>query len=329
MNLTEVSGKMTFATNVTIIDISSGGVALKADRRLNIDNEYALKIESGRGQISLKGLVVWSSLSGAEKGPKGDIVPIYTAGMQFTDMTPAKMAWLKRFIEEHKTGDEEETPHGRRLDVRFRIMLPEKTVLQFPENYRVLKISLGGMLIESDHGLDIESRLPMELSLRDNESLSFLGRVASCHAMDADGPKHHIGIEFLELTDDRKKALNAFIAYCAGREGDAETAPLWSIQREDAATASRTFTEKVESLYRSYKKTGFYEILGIREYADEGQIRAAFLALAQELDPDKIPGVPDEVKLKVREIFTHLSAAYSAVMEPRKKVNRKGDTRTG
>ncbi len=92
-----INGKMVFATDVKILDISVGGVSLKADRRLDIGNEYVLKLENRDRLISVKGVVVWSSLSGTREGAGGEAVPIYTAGLKFTDSSPEKIEELLSF----------------------------------------------------------------------------------------------------------------------------------------------------------------------------------------------------------------------------------------
>ena len=45
LDLVEVNGKMSLTDKVEVLDISLGGVALKADRRLNIGKEYMIKLQ--------------------------------------------------------------------------------------------------------------------------------------------------------------------------------------------------------------------------------------------------------------------------------------------
>ena len=101
MNDCEVNGKMALATEVKIIDISISGIALKANRRLNIDGDYTLTLE-GRKTISLRGTVVWCSLIETRKSSKGEMIPIYSAGMQFKDMSTERITGLQYLIESHK-----------------------------------------------------------------------------------------------------------------------------------------------------------------------------------------------------------------------------------
>jgi len=218
LNLSEVKGKMISATEVKIIDIGIGGIAFSADRRLDIGSEYALKIENNNRVISLKGCVIWSSLNEAKKGPKGEMIPIYIAGMKFIALTPEKTIELQKFID--VSGEEEvQIPNGRRLNIRFHIKVPEKTILQFPEDYKVINISLGGMLIEYDHVIEVGSKIPMELSFPGAGFIIFPGIIAVCHLTETKSlKKYYIGIEFTVLSDQEKQVLTKFIEYYSAAE---------------------------------------------------------------------------------------------------------------
>ena len=214
LNDREVHGKMALATEVKIIDISISGISLKANRRLNIGSDYTLKLQGSR-TISLKGTVVWCSLTETRKGTQGEIIPIYSAGMQFKDMSTERITELQYLIESHKI-EEVHVIGGTRLHIRFHIKDPENASLIYPDNYIVKTISLGGMLIECLKTFEIESRIPMEMFICDDNPLKFVGRVASCQAIDKEGQKqYHMGIEFLDLTEKDREILASFIDHCA------------------------------------------------------------------------------------------------------------------
>ena len=221
LKIQEINGKMLFATQVKVIDISAGGISIKANRRLNIGREYSLKLE-GMKAISLRGSVIWSSLGESRGRSNGEVVPIYSAGLKFTNMTEEKTAELLSFIESNK---KEEVPviGGTRLHIRFRINDPKKAILNFPSSYKVKEISLGGMLIECVRGLEIESRIPMELYIQAANPVEFVGRVASCEVIVRDGQKQYdIGIEFIELTGKDKAMVASFLKQCAVTEAGEE-----------------------------------------------------------------------------------------------------------
>jgi hypothetical protein len=164
--------------------------------------------------ISVKGSVVWSKISGTKKGSRDDVIPIYSAGMRFGDMTGEKTYELANFIERvtHATYEDARRLSGLRFNMRFPISAPGRALLGLSEHYRVRKLSLGGMLIESTGPLAIEDRIPMELFLPGERRIQFIGRIASSFAApDVDPPNYDIGIEFFEMPDDDKSALKEFI----------------------------------------------------------------------------------------------------------------------
>jgi hypothetical protein len=204
---------MVLATEMQVIDISISGICLKANRRLNIGSDYTLKLE-GRKTISLRGTVVWCSLTETRKGPEEEMIPIYAAGMQFKDMTTERITELQYFIESHKI--EEVHVLGARLNIRFHLKEPENALLICPDDYKVETISLGGMLIECLRNFEIESRIPMEMFIHEDNPLKFVGRVASSRVIDKEGQKqYNIGIEFLDLTEKDREILSSFIDYNA------------------------------------------------------------------------------------------------------------------
>jgi Tfp pilus assembly protein PilZ len=211
-NVTEVNARMMFATEVEVIDISIGGILIKANRRLNIGHEYALKLDAKNKVIPVKGTVVWSSLDECRAGENEEVVPIYAAGMKFANMTAERIAELLNFIESNKKA-EVHVIEGNRLSVRFHLDNMEKAVLNIPANYEIREVSLGGMLIECPQDFEIEGTIPMSLSLHDDKLVKFTGRVASCRVINCDGQKRYaIGIEFLDLTDKDREVLRTFIA---------------------------------------------------------------------------------------------------------------------
>lgn len=102
LNDLEVNSKMISATEMKVVDISISGISLKANRRLNIGREYTLKL-IGRTAVSLRGIVAWCSLIEIRKISHRQMMPIYSAGLQFKNMSAEKTAELLNFIEDHKS----------------------------------------------------------------------------------------------------------------------------------------------------------------------------------------------------------------------------------
>ena len=217
LDIMEMNGMMMFANEVEILDISSGGVSLRADRRINIGTEYSLKIRDKGGVIPIQGTVVWSFLSGTKKNQDGETVPLYTAGMSFSGLSSETTGRLTRFIAErcqqHYGNDDVHCQSGLRFNIRYAINAGETALLNYPESFRVKKIGLGGMLIESTHEIEVEKRLPMELSLPGEELVMFWGRVASCLPTDRGERRlFAIGIEFVDTAESERARLVEFIS---------------------------------------------------------------------------------------------------------------------
>jgi c-di-GMP-binding flagellar brake protein YcgR len=321
LNDLEVNGRMIAATEMKVVDISISGISLKVNRRLNIGSEYSLKLEGGTS-VSLRGIVVWCSLIETRKISDREMMTIYSAGLQFKNMSAEKTTELLNFIEAHKV-EEVHVVGGARLHVRFHINDPKKAILNFSAGYTVKTISLGGMLIECVQDLEIESRVPMELFIHIDKPVEFVGRVASCHVIDSDGQKQYsIGIEFLNLTEEDREVLASFIDYTAliDKEigNEAETAADKSAG-ENIPVISREFIDEVEYLYKWHKTMGYYKMLGIKEYATDEQIKHAFLTKTRDFHPDKFPGVSDDLKQKLNELFSYFNAARSTLLDPKKR----------
>ena len=218
LDLIEINGKMSLTDKVEVLDISLGGVALKADRRLNIGKEYSIKLQEKGKTLDVKGIVVRSELSGIEERSHGERASIYTAGLVFKNGYMDKMADFLRPIEQNR---KKKTPAAvdRRLNVRFNITTPRDEILSYPLQFKVRLISLGGMLIQARQSVEINSSIPMELSLNTDNAVTFISRVVSCDKMENDDHSYYnIGVQFASLTDKDKAQLKTFIDYLAELE---------------------------------------------------------------------------------------------------------------
>jgi Tfp pilus assembly protein PilZ len=219
----DIHGKMLFANEVRVINICMSGISLKSDRRFEIGREYSLKLEYEDKVLPLNGAVMWSVLSGRGRGLFGENIPIYKAGIKFTTVPTDKLNELidvvMDVIDSHERDHYEleelhKVSEQGLINTRFHIDPIEKTVLNSPVSYRLRKVSLNGMVIESGHELAIGTRLPMELSLPGNRVISFDGRIAYCLKMQAEGKAlHSIGIEFAEMSLTHRERLKEFMLH--------------------------------------------------------------------------------------------------------------------
>ena len=223
LDLIEINSKMRFANKVEIVDISFGGVALKADSRLNIGREYLIRLGDEENSLDVKGIVIRSELSGIEERSNGERVSIYTAGIRFRDDSVDKIAdFFHNAIQHHKK-EKVEMTIDQRINVRFQITAPWEKILSFPAQFKMKEISLNGMLIRTDQPLGIKSVIPLELSLKADNPVHFSGRVASCRMTEGKGQaSYEIGVAFLDLTDKDRTLIKTFIDYLAVTRVNAE-----------------------------------------------------------------------------------------------------------
>lgn len=103
-----IHSNMILASYLKIIDVSLGGMSFEADRRLNMGKKYSLTIKTQGVLATVKGVVVWCSLTKHTKNTKGDIIPIYKCGIEFTDVEPAEIQQIIDSVESQKREVDEE-----------------------------------------------------------------------------------------------------------------------------------------------------------------------------------------------------------------------------
>jgi hypothetical protein len=85
-------GRLDHDHTVDIMDMSVGGAAVKADRRLTVGSEYAMKLETPDGGIAVKGVVVRSRMLGIWENFQGERVPIYASAVKFREGSEEQIA---------------------------------------------------------------------------------------------------------------------------------------------------------------------------------------------------------------------------------------------
>ena len=206
----DVKCRVFFTTEVKILDISFGGVALSVNKRLNMGQEYTLKIESESNTISLKGVVVWENMTSLTSEVKGKNFPIYEVGIKFHEVLTGKGVALLNFISGNIS---DKAIKARIQGLRVKIIQADNTIISDDhDSYYVKIIGLGGMLIESREELDIEGRFSMEMISEDLKPIKFLGRTAYCMEIPGKTPKcYDTGIEFIEMNEEDRARLKEFI----------------------------------------------------------------------------------------------------------------------
>jgi len=214
----DISGRIMLANKVEIRNLSVGGVLLKTDKRLNVGTIYMLRLESKGKLLTIPCKVVRAELSESHEDSIGQSIPIYSAGMQFTNVSNEQINAINDFLKGHVIGyqKQEHTAMDKisdlRLYVRFLIKTPEKATIQRYDSYKVKDISMGGIRMESDYCLDIGEIQLMEIVFPGEKVVKFSGKVISSFMLGDKEPKQYdIGIEFLDMSDQDKEVIKSFV----------------------------------------------------------------------------------------------------------------------
>ena len=200
-------GNLLYSSDIEVLNISIDGAAIETTKRLELNHEYTFKIQYKDANLTLKGRVVWAILISKEKKESKTSIPVYRAGVAFADTLSEKANLLLDFIEEHKI----KTFESRLGTVRFKISNTDNIKIDLPYRYKVKKISLAGMLAETEYPMEIDSDHDIELFLNDNV-INIVGRIANCEKLE--GGKiviYNTGIEFMEMSDRDIKLLENYL----------------------------------------------------------------------------------------------------------------------
>ncbi len=221
LDITTLDGKMLLTDNAEILNISAGGASLKSDRKFTVGNRYVITC-SGKGKgIVVTGIAVSSELTGAGEKTEGENAAPNITHIRFDAGQDENIAHLLDTVEQQGVKDERKES-DRRRHVRFRMTIPLESILRHTSRYRVKTLSLSGMLIQCEQPLEINSMIPMELSLSTGSRVAFIGRVASCIPSSNNGQTcWDIGVEFQELTETGRSMLRAFIVSLAAAKDTA------------------------------------------------------------------------------------------------------------
>jgi len=212
LDLLDLSSKMSLVGKVELIDISQGGVAIKADRKINIGKEYLMMLGYEGKHINVKGIVVRSELSGIVEKADGETITIYSVGIFFKDESVGTVKDFLDSIENNMKTQVPEQADWHYRDIRFCITTPEEIVLNLPTQFGVKEISQSGVIIQTDLQLKIDSVVLLDLSIGTCDPVSFVGKVVSCRMSQGQVPANYdIGVEFSELTDQDRSLLIRFI----------------------------------------------------------------------------------------------------------------------
>lgn len=202
-----ISGNILYTSDLEVLNISIDGAAIETTKRLDLNREYTFKIKYHDKFLNLRGRVMWAVLISKEKKETNVSIPVYRAGVKFTDTLSEKANLLLKFIEENRIKKIEKRLRG----IRFKISNKEKVKIDYPYTYKVKMLSLSGMLLETKFPLNIDSQYDLELFINE-EVIRAASKVVNCEKVESqEPPTYNIGIKFINISEEDKKNLNLFI----------------------------------------------------------------------------------------------------------------------
>jgi hypothetical protein len=194
--------KMIFVETIKISDIGVGGACIIVRRTLNPGSKVLMRMNSEKIQRPLLGTVVWEKRGNHRPGTDGTGPFPYRVGIQFKEVSPETRLQLKDFMGVSEMPEEKTHANTYELSaIRYRAPRDEGAVLNYPATYIVKKISLSGMLVDTNCQFEVEQRYPMALFLpNESDPVKFSGRVASQISLPG-GNSFATGIEFCNLSE--------------------------------------------------------------------------------------------------------------------------------
>jgi len=202
-----IHGRMLVSSDINILNISMEGAAIATTQRLVMGRVYSLKLRFEEQLLTLKGKVVWSVLSHSRKSSSGEVLPVYKAGIRFTNTLTDEAEHLISYIEKNRSNSMEQ----RVLGVRFKLSKNDLSKIDIPCEYEIKRISQSGMLIETDTDFTCDSLHDMEINL-DGTMLNVVGRIANvAEVRHENSVRFDIGIEFVSVGEDEMISLRSYI----------------------------------------------------------------------------------------------------------------------
>ena len=203
-----LGGRLVVPMEVRVVNLSLGGMALETNDYLQFGRSYSVNLDHNGHRVTLVATVAWCKLRHTKKNPSGDVVPVFRAGLRFQVLSGERLHELWQIIRDHAVVEVDDSVFGR-----FAPEQPQVVELDSDYKFSVRKLSLSGMLIETDFVPELEARLPLEVLLPDSP-IEALARVASVPNLGrrARGEPTQIGVEFCGLDSQRRSELRAYLA---------------------------------------------------------------------------------------------------------------------
>ncbi len=183
-------------------------MALETSDYLQVGRTYSLKLAQEEEELLLTGRVVWCRMVGTTQAEDGDKVPVYTAGIQFEELLGETAREVHRFL-----GSNAVISLEKRLFGRFRLHGSETADVDYQASFRVEKISLAGMEVNSDTFVEPDTEIDLRIRIG-KHSLATGGRVVNSRRLEPHPGVESasvLGIAFLDLNEKTEEAIKDLI----------------------------------------------------------------------------------------------------------------------
>jgi hypothetical protein len=204
-----------FATEAELLNISVGGVCVKAEQSLKSEGTQMIKLQRRKAPLMLPCSVVWEEPIGNPEEAREKGVPFYKTGVSFMGPLSGTLEDLKDFIGEYVPSEQRASYFRRPGLLRFEVHNNKKAVMYYTETLPVREIGLGGMLVELHRDIQPGKIFPMKLFIpNEHYPIRFYGRITSSVPMS--GEKHgrfDVGVEFLDIDIIDNFRLSKFLLF--------------------------------------------------------------------------------------------------------------------
>ena len=200
-----VFGNLRTSIKLEIMDISAGGMRVSTSQYLVVGKSYPLTLQLDDNRFPVSAQVKWCVLSGSQKLADGEFTSTYIAGIAFENLPSGCGDGLMGFLE---TCIELEIDTG--MFGQFQVSDSHSVVADLDFEFSVKRISLTGMLIESEFAPLVDVTFDMKLELT-SEILNTKGRVVYVKKSERNAQLTELGVEFVDLDEKQTSILRNYV----------------------------------------------------------------------------------------------------------------------
>jgi len=207
--VSHVNGFIQHTIEAEVLDIGMTGLAAQTNMPLSIGALHNVRLQHSEGIINLKGRVAWCRLEGSKKNEKGETSLVYMTGIEFEDTLTESGRNVRFFFDKLVQINLDRRIFGR---FQYEDEDAEETSVEMGEltPFKVSKVSLSGMLIDTDFVPEKETILSLEVRLGEDSFFS-TGRVAYTETIEKGQFQSRIGLEFVGITEENRIVLENFL----------------------------------------------------------------------------------------------------------------------